>query len=147
MIDEITIFRGEYSFLSNFHRCRIVYEGMEYSSSEHAYQAAKSTDTLEKRAIQLMETPALARSAGRSRVVIRSLRPDWEDVKDKVMLDILRIKFAIPELREKLLATGDAALVEGNNHGDRFWGVCNGKGLNMLGILLMRVRAEIRSGR
>ena len=49
-----------------------------------------------------------------------------------------------PELGNKLLETGNQELVEGNTWGDIFWGVCNGKGQNWLGKILMMVRDEIR---
>ncbi len=61
------------------------------------------------------------------------------------MLDLLRIKFTIPTLRERLLATGDQTLIEGNTWGDTYWGVCRGVGLNNLGTLLMQVREECRA--
>lgn len=35
-------------------------------------------------------------------------------------------------------------LIEGNNHGDRYWGVVNGEGQNKFGLLLMQIRSEIR---
>ena len=35
-------------------------------------------------------------------------------------------------------------LIEGNVWNDTFWGVCNGKGHNHLGKILMKVRDEIR---
>ena len=73
------------------------------------------------------------------------LRSDWEQVKYDVMLDVVRAKFnQHPDLAQKLLATGDEELVEGNDWGDTYWGVCNGRGKNMLGKILMRVRAELR---
>ena len=72
------------------------------------------------------------------------LRPDWEDVKIDIMRQVLKSKFTQnPELKAKLIATGDAELIEGNNWNDRFWGVCNGKGQNHLGRLLMELRAEL----
>ncbi len=49
------------------------------------------------------------------------------------------------DLAQRLLATGDAELVEGNNWGDRFWGICRGEGRNELGKILMKVRDELRS--
>ena len=58
---------------------------------------------------------------------------------------ILRVKFSSPDLKEKLLSTGDRYLVEGNSWGDVYWGVCGGKGINMLGKLLMQIREELRS--
>ena len=72
-----------------------------------------------------------------------SLRPDWEDIKDDVMLEGLYRKFTNDELAEWLLDTGDEELVEGNWWGDRYWGVCNGIGQNKLGKLLMKVREEL----
>ena len=60
------------------------------------------------------------------------------------MRSILEAKFAVPELRDALLATGDAELVEGNTWGDVYWGVCGGRGRNQLGRTLMRVRDDIR---
>jgi|SRR5579885_1473092 len=137
MIDS---FDGEYEFLSNFYHFPFIYEGKEYLSSEHAFQAAKMT-TLEDH-----ERVRLAATAGHCKKLGRSLpcRKDWDSVKLSVMADILKAKFAIPELREKLLATGSETLVEGNWWQDRFWGVCNGKGENHLGTLLMKVRHELR---
>lgn len=44
----------------------------------------------------------------------------------------------------QLLATGTRYLEETNTWGDTYWGVCEGKGLNMLGKTLMQVRDELR---
>jgi predicted NAD-dependent protein-ADP-ribosyltransferase YbiA (DUF1768 family) len=60
------------------------------------------------------------------------------------MLHLLQQKFSDPVLKEKLLATGGAVLVEGNTWGDTFWGVYKRNGMNHLGRLLMKVRAECR---
>lgn len=58
----------------------------------------------------------------------------------------LRSKFNNPEMRARLLATGDADIYEGNKWNDHFWGVdlLSGYGQNKLGKLLMKIRAEIR---
>ena len=50
-----------------------------------------------------------------------------------------------PELKRKLIATGDAVLVEENYWGDKFWGVCSktGEGENHLGIILMKTREDL----
>ena len=75
-----------------------------------------------------------------------TLREDWDEVKNRVMLEIVRNKFKQnPELKEKLIATGDAYLEEGNWWGDRTWGVCNGVGENRLGKILMKVRDELKN--
>lgn len=47
------------------------------------------------------------------------------------------------ECRDQLLATGGVELIEGNDWGDAFWGVCGGYGQNWLGVLLMLVRSEL----
>lgn len=141
MIDN---FHGPNDFLSNFFLCSVVYEGVEYRSSEHAYQAAKSTDAGERARIQACPTPGLAKREGRK---IQNLRPMWDDIKVGVMADILRIKFRKNSyLANLLLSTGDEPLVEGNTWHDTFWGVCDGRGKNHLGQLLMRIRKELRNG-
>lgn len=138
----INRFDDDYAFLSNFHLCTIVHDGHACKSSEHAFQAAKTLNKGEQRQIRFASSPGKAKRMGKE----VTLRPDWESAKINIMLDILRIKFAIPELRDKLLATGDATLIEGNTWGDQFWGVCRGKGQNWLGKLLMQVRSEIVDG-
>lgn len=50
-------------------------------------------------------------------------------------------KFCVHEkLRTKLIATGEKYIEETNWWGDIYWGVCNGKGENNLGKILMNVR-------
>ena len=68
---------------------------------------------------------------------IVELRPDWENIKINVMASLVAQKFMQPHLRDMLLATGDAKLIEGNTWGDRFWGQCSGVGENQLGKILM----------
>lgn len=53
-------------------------------------------------------------------------------------------KMSEPKLRSQLLSTGTAELVEGNWWNDRYWGVCNGRGENHLGKILMRIREELK---
>jgi len=134
----IAEFQGQYRWLSNFHLTPVVYEGQVYPSSENAYQAAK---TLGDRSAFLHVTPGVSKKLGR-RV---KLRPDWEAVKVDVMRDVLRSKFALPDLAQMLLETGDQPLIEGNTWNDTFWGVCRGKGQNRLGLLLMEIRSELKA--
>lgn len=63
------------------------------------------------------------------------------------MEEIVRAKFSQhPELEERLLATGDRKLVEGNPWNDTFQGVDvrTGKGQNHLGEILMKIRDELK---
>ena len=138
--NKIKAFSGAFEFLNNFHPSRIEWEGVEYTSVEHAFQATKTLDPLQKASIKECPTPGEARRAGRA----LKLRPDWESIRVDVMCRLLREKFSDPILKQKLLATGQAELIEGNWWGDRFWGVCDGKGRNMLGKLLMQIREELR---
>lgn len=125
---------GDNSFLSNFHE----HDGW---TVEHRYQAAKTDIAAEVAAILGADTPNAAKKLGRK----ATIRCTWEFEKVAVMLVLLRIKFSIPSLRQNLLDTGDAELIEGNWWGDTFWGQVEGKGMNMLGKLLMQVRAEIQA--
>jgi N-glycosidase YbiA len=139
MSEPITEFRGCYRFLSNFWLCGIELDGVVYPSVEHAYQAAKTLNAEERATILDCKRPGEAKYKGRH----VTMRKDWDKIKIGVMRDLLRKKFRIPYLRQKLADTGRAELIEGNYWGDVFWGVCNGVGENHLGKLLMEVRKEI----
>jgi ribA/ribD-fused uncharacterized protein len=138
----ITAFRDAYFFLSNFSESPIVFDGQSYPTVEHAFQAAKTFDLEQRKLIQEATTPATAKRLGRA----VALRADWEQVKFDIMHALLKQKFERPDLRQALLATGDAELIEGNTWNDRTWGrvLVKGQwiGKNRLGELLMRVRAE-----
>ncbi|MYE02252.1 MAG: NADAR family protein [Alphaproteobacteria bacterium] len=138
--ERIDRFRGEHAFLSNFHRHPFEWRGRSYATSEHAFQSAKSRDEAERERIRNASSPGEAKRLGRR----ADLRCEWERIKDDVMHSVLLAKFAVPELRDALLATGDAELVEGNTWGDVYWGVCGGRGRNQLGRTLMRIRDDIR---
>jgi len=114
----IDSFRGEYRFLSNFYPCPIVLEGDLYPSLEHAFQAAKSLDPAEREPVRLCVKPGDAKRAGRK---VRK-RNDWDDIRVSVMRELLFQKFNNGPLRQQLLATGDAQLIEGNDWGDVFLG-------------------------
>jgi N-glycosidase YbiA len=133
-------FSGEYRFLSNFWFSTFVVDGVSFEFNEKWYMAHKTLDPLEVNHIMACLKPGECKAAGRT----VTLRPDWEDVKDEVMLQGLRLKFGQnAELAQRLLDTGKRYLEETNTWGDTYWGVCQGKGKNMLGIQLMRVRAEL----
>ena len=139
---KIDSFSGIFHFLSNFHPAPLLYEGIEYPTSEHAYQAAKTLDTDQRLNIAMLETPSEAKKYGQS----VTQRTAWYDIKIGVMGEILLAKFKQnPDLTEKLLATDDAILIEGNTWGDTFWGVCDGRGENHLGQLLMEIREALRN--
>ena len=135
-------FEGEYFFLSNFYHSPIqpFNDWIMYPTVEHAFQAAKTNDIGIRKKIASQPTPGKAKSIGRHVTLV----PDWRDNRVCVMYECLRSKFEQPALREKLLATGEAKLIEGNWWGDTYWGVCNGIGENNLGKLLMKIRGELK---
>ena len=139
--EKIDRFINEFAFLSNFWISTLKFDGIFWKSAEHAYQAAKTLISEEKEQIKNAETPALAKKLGR----IITIREDWNDVKVSIMTEIVREKFKNPILRELLIATDNAELIEGNFWNDKFWGVCRGVGENNLGKILMQIRDEIRN--
>lgn len=135
-------FRGKYYFLSNFWAEHpFHWMGETWKTAEHAYQAAKTYEHVQRGWVHDAATPEIAKQIGQ-RVKVRR---DWETVKVSTMRSILQAKFLEPELRQLLLDTDEAVLEEGNTWGDVFWGTCGGKGENHLGRLLMEVRAELRA--
>lgn len=139
----INQFRNTYDFLSNFYNAPVTWEGLTYLNAEAVFQAAKVLTDEERMAFTVLP-PNKAKRLGRQ----VQLRSDWETVKVGVMEEVVRAKFTQnPDLAARLLATGDATLVEGNTWGDTCWGVDTrtGKGENHLGQILMKVRGELRA--
>lgn len=142
-----------------------------FPSVEHAFQAAKVepgaprfVEHYKRIALAGIERfegegrgspdPGLAKHLGSRKGFEQAgatLRRDWDyGTKVLVMLACLRAKFAYvanwdedEPLWRFLVNTSPRVLVEGNTWGDTYWGVCNGSGKNMLGRLLMLVRAEL----
>lgn len=142
-MDRIDRFDDDFRFLSNFWPTPVKLSGDVYPTVEHAYQAAKTLDPEERKRIREIGAPGRARTAGKS----VALRPAWDDIRLNVMRDLVWQKFSeYPDLRTKLLATGDADLAEGNTWDDVFWGTDaeTGKGENNLGKILMETRTRIR---
>lgn len=138
----ITAFRGRWTKFSNYSLGVVFYKGHAYQSVEHAYQAQKSLDPAIQKMIRDQPTPATSKKIARAVL----LRPDWDDVKLGIMLDLLREKFSQEPERSILLSTGHEDLVEGNWWHDIFWGQCPvGTGENWLGRLLVKVRSELRA--
>ncbi|MFM7184457.1 MAG: NADAR family protein [Planctomycetota bacterium] len=146
----ITQFRNQYAFLSNFFPSPVVWEGIEYPTVEHAFQAAKTLRPEIRRAIAATPTPSKAKRAGGPRgIVVDFDQAAWDRKKIDVMQTLVRLKFRQnPELASRLLATGSRRLQEGNTWNDVFWGVClkTGQGQNELGRILEMVRDELRAG-
>ena len=143
----INRFEGDHEFLSNFHENVIWFNGRPWRSVEHAYQSCKTADDNQKKQIQAANTPGQAKRLGQ----VVALRKDWDEVKIMIMKMLVSMKFLqSPVLRDKLLATGEEHLVEGNTWHDNFWGDCScskcrsKEGKNFLGAVLMMVRGRLQ---
>jgi ribA/ribD-fused uncharacterized protein len=135
--------------LDNFYESHrmtpITYEGLQFTNSEAAFQAAKLED-VSKRIPFTKMTASESKMVGKDKRRTK-LRSDWEQVKYQVMLDIVRDKMYQNEwIADILVETGDMNIEEGNTWNDLCWGVdlYTRKGDNWLGKILMQVREEIK---
>lgn len=132
-------FFGEYRWLSNFQSCSVWFRGLEYPSSENAYQAAK-VDVDSRQSF-------LTCSATKSKTLWKEFpslytTEQWDEIRYDIMSEILFNKFKSGGLRQKLIETADKHLVEINHWHDVYWGVDykSGNGENKLGEILMKIR-------
>lgn len=142
--NQITSFRGEFFFLSNFYPIEINFEGRNYPTAEHAFQAAKCVNADDKEKIRGSSTPTIAKSIGRS----VQLRKDWESKKLTIMEEILEVKFNNDRMKFLLQCTNSCKIVEQNYWHDNYWGVCvcqkhSSKGENHLGEIIMKIRSNL----
>lgn len=138
-----------YGVFSNFASYGFFDKEIFYKTSEHYFQAQKYCYPDQSKHVQFWrivhaETPKSAAALGRSRKY--EIRSDWETIKEDVMYYALQRKFtSFPMLKKVLLSTGDEEIIE-DSHVDSYWGCGkNGTGQNRLGILLMRLRQELRT--
>jgi ribA/ribD-fused uncharacterized protein len=147
---EIGFYRSNekpFGAFSNLYRRPFSFEDREYPTAEHAYQAGKPSKKAVREWILSAPSPSLVAMAAHG-LYSWDIVPDWSRIKFERMRAVLRAKFTQhPDLRDLLLSTGDMRLVEAgrtNNAVNRTWGEVNGKGQNMLGILLMELRTDLR---
>ena len=150
---EITFYRANekpYGVFSNLYMRTILFEGREYLTAEHAYQAGKARKEEVREWILNAPKPSLVAMAAHG-LYTWDIVPDWSQIKYDRMRNVIRAKFTQhDDLRELLLSTESARLVEAgrtNNAVNRLWGEVNGKGKNMLGNMLMEVRTELQAGK
>ncbi len=134
----------EFGCFSNFAPYPIMLEGKCWPTSEHFFQASKFEDPEHQEEIRQTKSPMIAARMGRDRK--KKLRRDWESVKVSVMRKAVHAKFTQhDDIRTILLATTDAKIVE-HTENDDYWGDGgDGSGKNMLGQVLMQVRAELKA--
>jgi ribA/ribD-fused uncharacterized protein len=146
MADFVNFYRvsDEYGCLSNFSPHPIEVDGKRWPTSEHYFQAQKFDDGAHREEIRKTKSPMVAARMGRDRK--KPLRRDWESVKVALMRKAVLAKFTQHEdIRQILLSTGDAKIVE-HTENDSYWGDGgDGSGKNMLGQILMQVREELKA--
>ena len=157
---------GPYASFSNYFVRPVVVGGLEWKSSEAAYQAQKFMSNYPGYAYTIFcaRTPHMAKYLATMRMEERyawqenlnteihmaqsigvTKRPDWDTVKDQVMYEIVLAKFQQhDDLRATLLATGDEIIAETSPY-DNYWGLgSDGTGQNKLGRILMQVRSLLK---
>jgi ribA/ribD-fused uncharacterized protein len=146
-VREIRDFHGENFFLDNFFVRDFIIDGVVYKTVEHRFQSKKMMNKEDEFEIIVADSPSKAKMLGN----MLYMRKDWYRVRYSVMLEAVWEKFSQHEdLKNKLLETGEALLVEGNTWHDNIWGDCecikcrNIEGQNYLGKILMKVREELR---
>lgn len=141
---KIESFSGDYRWLSNFVAVEVIFEGVTYSSVEHAYQAAKSLNKIWRETCADWTIPS-GKIKQLSKDVL--IRKDWHDVRKGIMKDLLYQKFKQEPYMTLLLDTGNLEIEEGNNWGDTFWGISlkTGEGQNLLGKMIMEIRLSFRT--
>ena len=130
------IFRNNYYFLSNMFPCRINYNGKTYKCVESAFQAQKDLSS----DLNFEEIDGFTAKKYGRRV---NLRKDWDNVKIRIMKEILIAKFTQNPILLIKLKEITEPIIEENTWNDTFWGVCNNKGYNNLGRLLEEVKIEL----
>lgn len=140
----ISDFRGDYAFLSNFYHNPFTWRNKVFPTGEHAFVWAKafcSERDLDDWYYRVMDekTPGAAKRIGRHLGIDVA---EWDANKVQWMRELVHARFATSDesMVGLLLNTGAKMLVEGNTWGDTFWGRCEGKGFNTLGVLLMEER-------
>ncbi len=155
--DAITFFSKspEYGWLSNFHACELLGpHGLEFHSVEAFFQAHKYVRRSDAKGLMARfagpdVSPNKAKSMGGRRGIPMTdaeMRAWIAGRRVEVMREALELKFSAgTELAQQLVCTGDKVLIEKLPiFADRFWGVQKAGGVNMLGQLLMEVRAGLQ---
>ena len=144
-------------FLCNWYPSPFTMDGITFNCVEQYMMYQKAVifrDSTTATAILAASDPSTQKKLGRS--VSGYDHNVWAGMRQMVVLRGLMAKFGQNErLKDQLLATGDAYLVEASKH-DRNWGIgvdlkddarkdaSNWQGSNLLGFALMEVRRMIR---
>lgn len=134
-------FRGRYYWLSNDYLTKVEWEGVVYPSVSHAFAASGTNDVNVRERIRLAEDFSTVREL--ERMMTKNYAVEMNRID--ILAQLIRLKFTVPELRKGLKNTKEQLLVHHNERGDTIWGVCNNRGYNLLGRVLMEVRSLVIS--
>ena len=131
-------FNGEYDWLSNFYPCSIDFKGLVYPNAEAAFQAQKVDILMSSRPeeFSIKDKEFFTTLTGREAKPLGMGKRDkkfrmteeelkvWNPIALSTMEEVVRAKYTQNDnLKEKLLATQELGLIEGNNWGDNFYGI------------------------
>ena len=144
--------KEQHGWLGNISPFPVEFEGKLYRTTEALFQALRFSDEEVIEAIREEKSPMAAKFVAKrykKQMVVEPLSDD--DVKNMGVCLKLKLE-QHPELRDRLLATGDAVIVEDCSKRKRgsglFWGAALEEGVwegtKMLGKLWMELRDEAR---
>lgn len=140
MEEQIKKFVGEYEFLQMDYPCNIVFDDIKFKNATVAFLASKIKDNGAKRSLARLS----AANARKKRNNIPE-NSEWEDNKEWYLYKVLEAKFnQNKDLKEKLLATNDKQLINNVTYPDTEYGIYNGRGSNILGLVLMKLRSDFK---
>jgi hypothetical protein len=147
----------EFKEFSADYEARMQIDGMTFPTVQHYLQWSKAKqfgDAETQAKIMKTASPKSVKTYGDK--VKDAKEEEWNEKRDQVMKIALKAKFMQhPELRTKLLSTGDKPIGEANAR-DKYWSIGTGAdtakakvpskwpGKNRLGALLMELRTELK---
>ena len=139
----VLFYEGKYSILDNFSALQVVYKGILYPTSEHAYQAAKFSHRPDIQGeIRLATSPHTAKEIAYQ--YKKEYHQDFRTIKLDIMREILKAKMQQHLQVVEALTDSKDELIGENSPVDYFWGLGeNGTGENWMGKLWMELREKI----
>ena len=139
-----------YKWLSTFNLgTPFNYRDRTYVSVAHAFNAQKVDDPKYTSQFDMNsdtyigDEPAMAKKVGIVRKLGKKLVEGWDTNQLEIMKDIIRIYLSVnPDIKEKLVNTGDKKLLYSGPSVDLFWGMNKIKGENHHGLIMMELRKE-----
>lgn len=141
----IGFYPREFFVFDNFSSFKVKYNGVIYSTVEHAYQATKFVESAPEIAKEITDCFS-AHEAQKIAYANKDKQcANWDDIKLNIMEQLLRLKLEQnPYVKKKLMQTGDLLICE-DSPKDSFWGIGkNRDGRNELGKLWMKLREELK---